>query len=147
MFARVLFLLLALLIGQLAGASPSLAEGPRSPPADDKVEELDPSHAEQPTAPLEVKSKLAAEVAAILGKASAALSETVKALRGEPTASELSELRTRVEEVLDSTAAVADRLGPRLAAVKSQIEKLGPVPGPKDPAEAPAVAAERTRLI
>ena len=40
----------------------------------------------------------------------------------------------------------AETLRPELAAVRSQIEKLGPPPGKNDPAEAPALAAERARL-
>jgi small-conductance mechanosensitive channel len=40
----------------------------------------------------------------------------------------------------------ADSLRPQLAAVKSQIEKLGPAPGKDGPSEPPETAAERSRL-
>ena len=40
----------------------------------------------------------------------------------------------------------AEKLRPQLAAVRSQIERLGPAPGKDAPPEAPAIAAERARL-
>src|SRR5581483_6558253 len=59
---------------------------------------------------------------------------------------ELGGLRVSVETILSDSSDTADMLRPQLAAVKSQIEKLGPPPGKDGPAEAPALAAERARL-
>jgi small-conductance mechanosensitive channel len=57
----------------------------------------------------------------------------------------LSRLRIDVESILTDAAATAEELRPRLGAIRSQIDKLGPSPA-KDQVESPAIAAERTRL-
>jgi potassium-dependent mechanosensitive channel len=57
---------------------------------------------------------------------------------------ELARLRSNVEGILTSSTETAEQLRPQYAEVKSQIEKLGPVP--KDQPEAPGIAAERARL-
>jgi small-conductance mechanosensitive channel len=57
----------------------------------------------------------------------------------------LSRLRIDVEKILTDAGATAEQLRPRLAAIRSQIEKLGPSPG-KDQVESPAIASERARL-
>ena len=59
--------------------------------------------------------------------------------------SALGSLRGQVEGVMYESTQIAEKLRPRLAEVKGQIEKLGPPPKPDAP-EAPPVAAERTRL-
>jgi small-conductance mechanosensitive channel len=59
---------------------------------------------------------------------------------------ELGQLRTDVEGILDQSTQVADKLRPRLADVKAQIDKLGPPPAKDAPPEAPPIAAERARL-
>jgi small-conductance mechanosensitive channel len=48
--------------------------------------------------------------------------------------------------VLDNTAQTAETLRPQLAAVKSQVDKLGPPPAKDAAPEAPEMAAERARL-
>src|SRR5262245_27673192 len=58
--------------------------------------------------------------------------------------SELQRLRGDVEGIIYESTATAEALRPQLAEVKSQIERLGPPP--KDQAETPTIAAERTRL-
>jgi small-conductance mechanosensitive channel len=59
---------------------------------------------------------------------------------------ELGQLRGEVEGILSESSRIAETLRPRLAGVKTQTEKLGPLPGKDAPPEAPAVAAERARL-
>jgi small-conductance mechanosensitive channel len=60
---------------------------------------------------------------------------------------DIGRLRDEVEHVIAKTTEVADGLRPRLADLRSQIDKLGPAPGKDAPPEAPAVTAERARLI
>ena len=57
---------------------------------------------------------------------------------------DISRLRNDVESVINRSTVLADDLRPRLAAVRSQIERLGTPP--KEGQEAPAVASERGRL-
>lgn len=58
----------------------------------------------------------------------------------------LGSLRGQVEGIMYESTQIAEKLRPRLAEVKGQIEKLGPPPKPEGPAEAPPVASERARL-
>jgi small-conductance mechanosensitive channel len=58
---------------------------------------------------------------------------------------ELGGLRVNVETILSESDETAASLRPQLAAVKAQIEKLGPPPE-EGATEAPALAAERARL-
>jgi small-conductance mechanosensitive channel len=78
----------------------------------------------------------------------ATLVETEKALQhlGEAE-EELGTLRTKIEQVLSDTTATAEELRPKLAAVRSQIDKLGPVPGKDAAPESPEMAAERASLL
>jgi len=59
----------------------------------------------------------------------------------------LAQLRGAAEGILADSTRIAEALRPRLADVKSQIERLGPAPAKDAPPEAPAVAAERARQI
>jgi potassium-dependent mechanosensitive channel len=59
---------------------------------------------------------------------------------------ELSRLRIDVESILADSAQTAEMLRPQLAAVRSQIDKLGPPPAKDAPAEAGTLAADRSRL-
>ncbi len=59
---------------------------------------------------------------------------------------ELGRLRVDVESILNDSTATAETLRPQLAAVTSQIEKLGPQPAKDAPPEAATIAAERARL-
>ncbi|NJO32895.1 MAG: DUF3772 domain-containing protein [Rhodospirillales bacterium] len=87
------------------------------------------------------------EVAASLNKMAASLTEAETALQQlSGFEDELGGLRAKVEDVLDQTSQTAEALRPQLAAVKSQIEKLGPPPAKDAPPEAPEMAAERARL-
>jgi len=59
---------------------------------------------------------------------------------------ELSRLRIDVESILSDSTDAAETLRPRLAAVRSQIERLGPPPAKDAAHEGPDIAAERARL-
>jgi small-conductance mechanosensitive channel len=127
--------LLALLLAQLPGVAPAAAQAPKSPPG--------PASSGAKPAP----ATLPPEVAATLGRSAAVLTEVEKALQHISEAEEeLSGLRAKVEEVLDTTTQTAETLRPELTAVRSQIEKLGPAPSKDGPAEAAEMATERSRL-
>src|SRR5258706_706065 len=59
---------------------------------------------------------------------------------------DIGRLREEVEDVITQSTEVADDLRPRLAEIRSQIERLGPPPPGGAPPESPEIAAERTRL-
>jgi potassium-dependent mechanosensitive channel len=59
---------------------------------------------------------------------------------------ELSRLRIDVESILADSSQTAEMLRPQLAAVRSQIEKLGPPPAKDAAPEAATLAADRSRL-
>lgn len=78
---------------------------------------------------------------------SGAIDAAEKNLEQSPgTQKELATLRTGIEKLESKARSSAEALKPRLEEVRAQIEKLGKVPGPEDPPEAPDVAAERQRL-
>jgi small-conductance mechanosensitive channel len=109
------------------------------------------AQAPQPAAPspgaAKADSALPAEIAAALSKATAVLSDVEKSLQNlSEVEGDLGQSRAKVESVLDTMTRTADALRPQLAAVRSQIEKLGPAPGKDAPAESPEVSAERSRL-
>jgi potassium efflux system protein len=90
---------------------------------------------------------LPGDVAAALGKMSSTLSDAEKALQHLGEYEEgLGTLRSRVEDVLGLSTNTAETLRPKLADVRSQIDKLGPPPAKDAQPEAPEVAAERARL-
>jgi potassium efflux system protein len=129
--------MLGLLLVQLAGVPHALAQGQH--PATPSSGATNPASTPKPALP--------ADVAAKLGKASATLSEAEKDLQNlSETEGELGDLRAKVEQALDGTVEAAEALRPELAAVRSQIEKLGPAPGKDDHAETPEMAVERSRL-
>lgn len=59
---------------------------------------------------------------------------------------ELARHRLEIEALIQASDLFLESLQPRYKAVTSQIEKLGPAPAKDQPAEAPAIAAERQRL-
>ncbi|MBO0764240.1 MAG: mechanosensitive ion channel family protein [Hyphomicrobiaceae bacterium] len=128
-------LLLALLLAPFAAAPYLSAQAPQPAPA---------AGAAKPSA---ASSVLPAEISNTLMKASASLAEVEKALQHlSEMEGDLADLRAKVEAVLEETTDTADTLRPQLAAVRSQIDKLGAAPGKDAPPEAPEVAAERARL-
>ena len=59
---------------------------------------------------------------------------------------ELGHLRIDVETILSDSSQAAEALRPQLAAVRSQIERLGPPPAKDSPAEPEALSSDRVRL-
>jgi small-conductance mechanosensitive channel len=99
-------------------------------------------------APQPAPSTLPPQITASLNNMSTTLAEAEKALQHLSELEEgLGSLRDKVEEVLSNTTSTAEELRPKLAAVRSQIAKLGPAPGKDAPPEAPEVAAERASLV
>jgi len=73
-----------------------------------------------------------------------ALEHQVEAVReSEP---DLSQRRIEVGALLEETEKAAGQLRPLIDQARQQLAKLGPKPGKNDPADAPEVAAQRTRL-
>ena len=78
---------------------------------------------------------LTPEVSTAINRMTVTLSDAEKALQSlSEHEEELGSLRARVEEVLSDTTSTAEDLRPKLAAVKLQIDKLGPPPGKDAPA-------------
>jgi small-conductance mechanosensitive channel len=126
-------LLLAFWLAAGLTMTPALAQQPAAPAAD--------------TTPATPKSNLPPEVAQPIERMSKGIEsaeQAVQQLKGAE--GELGRLRVDVETILKDSNEAAESLRPRAAALKDQIEKLGPPPEKDQPAEAPAVAAERARL-
>ena len=70
--------------------------------------------------------------------------KTLTAIKSVDT--DLGRLRDDIDGVIAKTTQTADSLRPRLAELRSQIDRLGPAPDKGAPPEAPMAAAERTRL-
>ena len=70
--------------------------------------------------------------------------KTLTAIKGVDT--DLGHLRDDIDGVIAKTTQTADSLRPRLADIRSQIDKLGPAPEKGAPPEAPSAATERARL-
>ena len=70
--------------------------------------------------------------------------KTLTAIKGVDT--DLGRLRDDIDGVISKTTQTADGLRPRLADVRSQIDKLGAAPEKGAPPEAPSAATERSRL-
>jgi len=97
--------------------------------------------------PQQAPGVLTPEVSTAINKMTATLTDAEKALQSlSEHEEELGSLRSRVEEVLSGTTSTAEDLRPKLAAVKLQIDKLGPPPGKDASAESAEVAAERAAL-
>ena len=78
-------------------------------------------------------------------------SSTMEALeqqldRVKTSDSGLSQERSELEALIAQTDKAADGLKPRIGAAKVQLDQLGPPPKENEAAEAPQIAAERTRL-
>ena len=133
------FVLVAALLIALASIAPAAAQAP-SP---DQTPSAPSDGAQAPP----TKPGLPSEIANSVARLTAAIETAEKTIQHlAELEEELGGLRVDVETILDDSAQIADSLRPQLAAVRSQIEKLGPPPGKDGPAEAPALAAERARL-
>ena len=84
------------------------------------------------------------EIGKKIDAAGATLGDAEKALEGgKADMATLDAMRQRIGPILTEAQAIVDRLTPRLAAVKTRLDQLGPKPADKAPAEAPAVTQER----
>jgi small-conductance mechanosensitive channel len=131
-FRRRILFLLAALLAAIAAIAPAAAQAP--PPA--------PAEAAQPAKPA-----LPPDVSDSVTRLTTAIETAEKTIQHlAELEEELGGLRVDVETILADSTQTAETLRPELAAVRSQIEKLGPPPGKDGPPEAPALAAERARL-
>lgn len=93
------------------------------------------------------KSTLPPELIAPIDKMTRGIEAAEKAVQNlKELEEELSRLRLDVEGILNDSRDSAEDLRPRVAAIKDQIEKLGPPPAKDAPPEAASIAAERARL-
>jgi potassium-dependent mechanosensitive channel len=135
---RRLILLAALLIAVFSIA-PVAAQAPSPDQAQSIPSEGAQARPASPGLPPEIADNVARLTAAI-----ETAEKTIQHLA--ELEEELGGLRVDVETIIDDSSQIAEVLRPQLAAVRSQIDKLGPSPGKDGPAEAPALAAERARL-
>jgi small-conductance mechanosensitive channel len=128
-FRRQVSFLLAALLAAITAIAPAAAQAP--PPA--------PAEAAQPAKPA-----LPPDVSDSVTRLTTAIETAEKTIQHlAELEEELGGLRVDVETILADSTQTAETLRPELAAVRSQIEKLGPPPGKDGPPEAPALAAER----
>ncbi|HJU32456.1 MAG TPA: DUF3772 domain-containing protein, partial [Hyphomicrobiaceae bacterium] len=148
---RLRFLVLAGLMAVLAMAAGQLPASAQQPAAQAQPEPKQPDGQPAATMPPQgqeaAKAALPSDVADNVSRLAAAIETAEKTIQQlADLEEELGGLRVDVETILSDSAHTAETLRPELAAVRSQIEKLGPPPGKDAPAEAPALAAERARL-
>lgn len=135
---RQLYSVLVALLLAILAIMPAAAQAPQPAP---------PAPAEAPPPEAAKPVELPPAVADGVTRLSTAIESAEKTIQHlAEVEEELGGLRVNVETILSESADTAEALRPQLAAVKSQIEKLGPPPGKSDPAEPPALAAERARL-
>ena len=152
MIAKQMRTLSAALLAVLALAIvPAMAQQPpTSVPAPAPLEELEPAESAtppstdaKPPATTGVPSRIIEEIARFTAAIDAAR-RSVRQVRDSDEG--LARLRSEVDEIVSQSAPLADQLRPLLATARQQVESLGPLPAKDAPPEAPAVAAERTRL-
>jgi potassium efflux system protein len=147
---QILFLLAALLVA-IALIAPAAAQAP--PPAQRQPAPAEATPPQPQPAPAETKPEpgkpatLPPPVAESVTRLTSAIESAERTIQHlAELEEELGGLRVNVETILSESDETAASLRPQLAAVRSQIEKLGPAP--EDGAsEAPALAAERARLM
>jgi potassium efflux system protein len=139
---RRLSCVLAALFLAILAIAPAAGQAP-PPPAQPQPAPAEATPPAEPARPAALPAPVADSVTRLAGEIESA-EKTIQHLA--ELEDELGGLRVNVETILSESADAAETLRPQLAAVKSQIEKLGPPPGKNDPAEAPALAAERARL-
>ena len=142
-FWRPLSRLLVALLLAIALLAPALAQTPQPAPTQPTA----PAPLETPP-PTPAKVALPAEITDGVAKLTSAIEAAEKTIQHlTELEEELSRLRVDVESILSDSNETADSLRPQLAAVRSQIEKLGPQPAKDAAPEPPAIAAERARLM
>ena len=120
------------------------AAGPAPPAADAKPPETKPPET-KPDLPPAVT--LPPEMTVPVERLSKSLKSAETAIEHfNELEDELGHLRTSVESILSEAQETAESLRPKLADVKSQIERLGPVPAAGQPPESAEIVAERAKL-
>ena len=145
---RLLCCLAVAVCAAIASFVPAVAQAPQpapTPPTPAAPVQSAPAQAAPPQ-PQAAPVKLPPEVAnaARLTGAIEAAEKSIQHLAD--VEEDLGRLRIDVESILNDSATTAETLRPQLAAVNSQIEKLGPPPAKDAAPEAPTIAAERARL-
>ena len=135
-FRRQVSFLLAAFLAAITAIAPAAAQAPPAQPQPDAAQ----SQPAKPALPPDVADSITRLTSAI-----ETAEKTIQHLA--ELEEELGGLRVDVETILSDSTQTAETLRPELAAVKSQIEKLGPPPSKDGPPEAPALAAERARLM
>jgi small-conductance mechanosensitive channel len=121
-------------------AGPAPAEGtPPAPPEPPKAADPPANSAADEAALEEIRGPVADMRRTIDG-----LETDVEAARENDE--QLASHRAAIERLLKSADLFLDSLQPRYKVVNEQMAKLGPLPAKDQPAEAPAIAAERSRL-
>ncbi len=138
------------------GAAPPVSDGTAAPASDGTAAPAVPGDAvpeDKAAPPADPVTDPAADQAAIdevrqpvvyLRTAIDALEGDVEAARENDDA--LARQRLELEALISGADLFLESLQPRYQALNAQIEKLGPAPAKDQPAEAPAIAAERARL-
>ena len=122
--------------------SPAVA-GSQTPPAAADTTPPSPPPVPVPALPLPSMEDVVAPVEAA-GHTLEALEQQYERVKTSDT--DLSQTRGEVEQLAAQVDKAADALRPRIDQTSVQIEKLGPLPKPPQPAEAAPIAAERARL-
>jgi small-conductance mechanosensitive channel len=131
--APLLALALVLVTGGLLALPALAAEAPA------RVQPAEPPSPPPAALPAEIGERVARLAAAI-----DAAERNIPQIAG--LEEELGHLRVDVETILSESSQTAEALRPQLAAMRSQIERLGPPPAKDAPAEAEALSGERARL-
>lgn len=120
-----------------APTAPATPAAPAAAPAEQTAQPA------PPPAPV----SLAPEVNAKIKSLTTTLDSAEKSLeRVRDLGEDIGSLRNEIERVITRSTQLADEIRPRLADIRSQIEKLGPPPAKDQAPEAADVASERTRL-
>ena len=148
---RVLIVLLVLLgvAGTaLAGATKPSAPAAAAPAAGEDVEEpAAPAPPAVPEKPAEATPPDIEQPLQHIGKAAAELDDVQKQIEEDKASDDrLAGARASLSGLQATVRRAQDQLRPRLDAIKSQLEKLGPAPAKDAAPEAPELAAERSRL-
>lgn len=133
-------LLVSILI--LLSLGPAALAAPAALPAQPEAPAISPA---APTAALPAPAVLSPEeIGKILDGVNASLTSIEKRLqKPELTDAELQELGAELSPASEQLLTAIPRLTPRLAAIQSRIDQLGPKPAAGAPPESPAVTAER----
>jgi len=85
-------------------------------------------------------------VGPVLDQLSASIKQIEASLeRHDRTDAELQDLRQQIDPISAAVSGALDRLTPRLDAIKTRLDQLGPKPDDSSPPESPEVTAERDR--